>query len=280
MEKRLRTNLFLAIAVVALGLLVWFAPGGEKQEKTYALFGVDEPITEIRVLHSGALQFALRQLQDGWQALEPVNLPADSFQVDALLDSLRETTPRRYAVDDANLQELGLANPEWQLEVDGEEISAGGSTATGNQRYVLKDGYIYLLNEVLNYRLQRSPWDYISKRVLPDGSLVGLSLPDGTRIVRDGPAWKIMPEDARRTSDELQRIVTAWENATAIRVTPAASVPRDGEMRVEFANGLKLQFGVELRDNELLLSRDAPAVTYVLPVTAATELSIQPGAAE
>lgn len=280
MEKRLRTNLFLATAIVALGSLVWISPDGDKQEKTFALFGADEPITRIHVLHTGELQLALQRLQEGWQVLEPVNLPADSFQVDALLDSLRETTSRRYAVVDANLQELGLAKPEWSLDVDGEEIFAGGSTAIGNQRYVMKNGYIYLLSDVLNYRLQRSPWDYISKRVLPDGRLAALSLPDGTRIERDGPAWKIVPEDAGRTSDELQRIVIAWENAAAIRVAPAASVPRDGEVQVEFADGRQLKFGVELRDNELLLSRDAPAVTYVLPNTAAAELFVQTGEAE
>lgn len=269
MEKRLRTNLFLALAVVALGLLVWVAPVNEK--KTFALFGADEALIEIRVLQSGEPRFTLQQ-QDGWQVLEPVNLPADAFQVDALLDSLRQTTSRRYAVEDANLQELGLADPEWKLEVDGEEIFIGGSAATGNQRYVMKGGYIYLLSEVVSYHLQRSPWDYVGKRILPDEKLTALSFPDGMRIERDGPGWDIVPRDERRTSDDLQRVVAAWENATAIRVTPATSVPSDGEIQVKFANGRLLQFGVEFRDNALLLSRDAPAVTYVLPASSAEEL--------
>lgn len=271
MEKRLRTNLLLAIAVAVLGLLVWFAPDGE-QKQTFALFGMDDAVADIRVFRSGALQFALQQQDKEWHLLEPVKLPADAFQADALLESLHQSTPRRYAVEDADLQELGLADPEWHLEVDGEEIFIGGSAAIGNQRYVMKSRHIYLLSEVLTYHLQRSPWDYVSKRVLPEGRLLALSLPDETRVERDGPGWKISPDEESQTSDEIQRVVTAWENATAMRVTPAASVPRDGEVQVVFADGRELQFGVELRDNELLLSRDEPAVTYVLPLASADEL--------
>ena len=280
MEKRLRTNLFLAIAVIVLGLLVWFAPDSEKQAKAFALFGEGEAITEIHVLRSGELQLVLQQQDEFWRVREPVNLPADKFQVDSLLDSLRQTTPRRYAAADADLQELGLANPEWTLEINGVEIALGGSAAIGRQRYVMKEGHVYLLSEVLTYQLQRSPWDYVSKRILPDGKLVALSLPNGVRIEREGPAWKIVPEDASRTSDELQRLATAWENATAIRVTPPASVPHDGEVQVNFADGRELQFGVEFREDELLLSRDAPAVTYVLPRASAGELFVQIGEAE
>lgn len=279
-EKRLRTNLLLAIAVAALGLLVWFAPGDEQQEETYALLGADEAVSEIRVLHAAQLQFELRRQQEGWRVIEPVNLPADTFQVDALLALLRQATTRRYAAADADLQQLGLVDPEWTLEIDGEQVLVGGSAAIGNQRYVMKDDFIYLLDEVFSYHLQRSPWDYAGKRILPEGRLVALSLPGGIRVERDGPGWKVVPDDASRTSDELQRVVTAWENATAIRVTPAASVPRDGEVQARFADGRELQFGVELRDNELLLSRDAPAVTYVLPLASADDLFMHVDAIE
>src|SRR5690606_21223363 len=97
-------------------------------------------------------------------------------------------------------------------------------------------------------------------------------LPSGQTITRDGEGWTVVPDKAALAADALQETISAWQDARALRVVAAHSTPRDGEVRVTFANGEALHFGVEIREDELLLSRADPAVTYVLPVPDAARL--------
>lgn len=273
MEKRLRTNLALAASVVVLGLIVWLAPQPQQEAPGFSLIDSDKSISDIRVFRDGVLHFSLRKQADGWRLVEPAALPADEFQLNALLEALHAKASRRYSLPDSGAGELGLAKPEWTIKVNGEDLAIGVATALGNNRYVMKGEYVYLVSEVLVYRFTRSPWDYAAKRLLSGNrGIVALTLPDGTRIEREDSGWKITPERQGVTSDELQQLVNGWANATAMRVTPAASVPRDGQVVITLVDGEILRFGVEIRDTEVLLSRDAPAVTYALPPGAVDEL--------
>lgn len=274
MEKRLRTNLVLAAITLLLVLAVWLTLQQKEAVQGHTLFAPNETISEIEFLQQGETRLALRAAQDGWQVLYPVTLPADAFQVDALLDSLHARTARRYAVEDAELAQLGLVDPEWILKVNDAVIALGATSAVGNQRYVMKDDFIYLLNDTLAYRVQRSPWDYVSRRLLQNTQIVAVTLPSGIRLERRDEKWEVSPDNTHTTSDEIQQLIDAWQRASAVRVAPAASVPRDGEALVELANGDALRFGVERRETDVLLSRDNPAVTYTLSAETADELLV------
>lgn len=273
MNPRLRTNLLLAAVVAMLGVIVWLAPESKKGVPVHALFDANSAITGIEVLDRGKPHLALALQEGRWHVAAPFELPADDFQVDALLDSLREPATRRYPADSANLAELGLENPRWTLRVDDVQIRLGDRGVLGNTRYLLKDGFVYLVNDVLSYRLQRAPLDYASRLVVPqEKSIAALWLPDGTHLARTGTTWQLQPDDAAMTTDTLIAIVNAWRNAAALDVQAAHSVPRDGEVQIEFADGSAVQFGIEISDTGLLLTRDNPAITYTLPRDAVGEL--------
>lgn len=280
MDRRLRTNLLLVAAVAVTGAIIWLAPEPAPRIETFSLFEVDEPITHIEVIENGNVRFTLHA--DGnWKVTAPFHLPADEFQMNALLDSLRQPATRRYAIDGVNLAELGLEAPRFRLHVNDSEILVGDRTALGNDRYVLKDGFVYLVSDVLSYRLQRNPLDYASRRVLPARlEIQSITLPGGTRLTKSGSGWQLHPDDAAITADALQSLMNAWRNATAVKVVAADSVPRDGEVLVAFSDGTGLRFGVEIRETELLLTRADPEVSYSLPVSAADALLQLPPVAE
>lgn len=280
MHRRLRTNLLLAAVIAALGMFIWLAPEPTSGTQV-AVFAPDASITRIDVFDSGALRFTVQADGDQWNVTAPFALPADEFQVNALLDSLHEPVRRRYAAADADLAALGLEQPRWRLHVNGHELLLGDRTALGSERYLLKDGFVYLVGDVLSYRVQRNPLDYASRRVLPKARDVqSIALPDGTRLAKSGVAWTLQPEDSAVTTDALHALVDAWRHATALNVTPADSVPRDGEVSITFDDGTELRFGVEIRDETLLLTRADPAVTYFLPRAAAEELLALPPPAQ
>src|SRR5690606_7794616 len=103
-------------------------PGPEQPVQGEPLFGADEKIESIEVLNGEEVRFALRTAADGeWQLAHPVELPADGYPVEALLDVLRAPNARHYPVADANLAELGLEDPEWRLRVNEVELAIGGT---------------------------------------------------------------------------------------------------------------------------------------------------------
>lgn len=273
MDRRLRTNLVLVAVLAAAGLLIAYGPQPDKESPGIPLFDAGEDISRVAVFENGKRRFELERRGDAWRLVAPVELPAAMFQVDALLAALQEPASRSYALAETDPAALGLAEPRWRVRVNGSELSLGDRAALGNQRYVRMDDRVYLVNDLLVYRLQRNPFDYASKQLLPaDARIQAIQLPSGQRIEKTGNGWTIAPENANLAADALQDAVSAWRNARALRVTPANSVPHDGEVQVTFADGTVLRFGVEIREDQLLLSRVEPAVTYVLPVAAADEL--------
>lgn len=277
MDRRLRTNLVLVAVLTAAALLIIYGPDPGSEPRGVPLIESDEKISRIAVFESNGgtdeLHFSLERNNESWKLVAPVELPAAMFQVDALLGALREPASRRYLMSEADPAALGLASPQWRVEVDARELLLGDRTALGVQRYVQMGDHVYLVNDLLSYRLQRNPFDYASKKILPeDASIQAIQLPSGQRLEKTGNNWSISPENDALSTDTLQATASAWRNARALRVAPANSVPRDGEVQVEFANGETLRFGVEIRDDELLLSRADPAVTYILPLAAADEL--------
>lgn len=271
MDRRMRTNLLLAAVVLVLGLAIWLVPEPAK-ETGYALLD-PETISEITVRQNGETHLRLSRDGEDWRIVEPFALPADPFQLDALLATLGETASGRYSIGEANLAELGLEDPEWTVQVDEKTLQLGGRTAIGNRRYIRAGETIYLVNDVLGFRLKRPALDYASRRVLPERArITAIELPDGARIERMKSGWTIKPGDAGVSADALQSLVDAWRRATAMNVAAANSVPRDGTVVVEFADGKVLRFGVELTDDELKLTRDEPAVTYTLPASEAGAL--------
>lgn len=272
MEKRLRTNLVLVAAVIALGLFIRFAPDPQDVPQARLFDAADEP-SPIEVFHAGELHFRLQADGGNWNVVAPFELPADEFQVNALLDALRKPVARRYPVEELEPAAAGLAGAEWTMRIAGAELALGGRTAVDNLRYLRKDRHVYLVPETLVFRLQRSPYDYVGKRLLPeDVEMRGIRLPSGQRIGKSGSGWQITPENESVSADDLQGLVDAWKNATAMKVGAAHSVPRGGEAVIEFEDGEILRFGVERRDDALLLSRADPAVTYTLPAHAADRL--------
>lgn len=271
MEKRLRTNLALLGAIALLALVAWFAPDRDLADPALQVF--PEQIRTVHVLHAGRPQLALEKTGTGWQLLMPEALPANDFQVESLLATFRQPAARRYAARDADLGQLGLDNPEWRLQVNDVSAMLGARSAIGDRAYLMRGDTVFLVDSALAFRLQRSPWDYASRKPVPDfAQIIGLDLPDGHHVTRDGSGWKVLPEQPDISSDELQDLVDAWRQAEALAVGPVTSVPRSGEVRVRLQDGSSLVFGIERRDGKVLLARDAPAVMYTLDAAQAAKL--------
>ena len=270
MDRRLRTNVLLALAVTALALAIWLAPEPEAP----ATFRPVDPATidAVHVRRGNEPHLSLQKRDGAWWVVAPFELPAEPFQVDALLASLGEPAGTRYPVESADLAELGLENPKWTVDAGDVQLQLGGRAAVGNRRYLRAGDFVYLVNDVLSYRLQRPALDYAARRLLPPAAIASIALPNGTRLEKADGQWSVSPEKPDVSADELQALVNGWRNAIATSVTHADSVPRQGDVEIGFEDGSTLRLGVELTDSDLKLTRDRPAVTYTLPASESRRL--------
>lgn len=264
MDRRMRTNLVLLAILVLLGLVVWLAPEPRDDNQGEPLFAENEEFSRIEVLEHGETRLVLERDGDRWLLREPFALDADDFQVNALLSSLRQPIERSYALEEVDLEELELAEPRWTLKIDDETITLGGRAPLGNSRYLRKGERVHLASDILSFRLGRDPFDYASRRLLPEGvAMTYIELPAGERIERGEQGWQLVPENDAVSADAIQQLANAWRNASAIDIRPPAAEKPEGEsVRIGLEDGSEIRFFVHMNDKDFVLLREQPPLAY------------------
>lgn len=266
MDKRMRTNLLLLIAVIVVALFIWLMPEPLDDSTGVALFAPDVEFSRLEALRDGETRFVLERSGPAWKMVVPVRAAADDFQVQSLLANLRQRAERAYPVAEVDLEQAGLVDAEWSLRVDDHLLQFGARTALGNNRYVQKGDQVYLLSDVMTYRLQREPMDYVSKRLLADGrEIVAIRLPAGQQIERQNFSWRLQPENDAVSADAVQDLADAWQHATAMRLQSVATVPEGERVIVEHADGETSEFVIGLTEANFYLTRSEPPLRYELP---------------
>lgn len=266
MDKRMRTNLLLAVAVVALALVIWLAPEPGGEEPGITMFSTGTEFSRIEVRENGDARLVLERQGDDWRLVFPREVEADEFQVDSLLTTLQQPAERRYPVADADLEQLGLAAPQWTVVINDAELVIGGRTAVGNHRYVRKGEHVYLLNDTISYRLQREPLDYASKKLLPvNRQVVSIELPAGQKLRKTESGWQLVPENPAVSADDIQKLVNAWRTATAMRVKAVEETPAGEKVIVGFDQGDSAEFVAVINDSSFALILADRNLRYELP---------------
>lgn len=265
MDKRMRTNLLLAATVIALGLVIWLAPGPDNEKPGIELFPAGTTFSRIELRHNETVHLVLERLGDDWRLVYPREVDADEHRVESLVSALQQPAERRYAVVEADLEQLDLVAPQWTVMIDDAELAVGGRTAIGNQRYVRKGEYVYLVNDTISYRLQRQPLDYASNKLLPiNRQLIGIELPTGPKVQNTESGWQLVPENPAVSADDVHKLLKAWETATAIRVKPVEAAPAGERVVIQFDQGDSIELVVDIDASSLALIRADIGLRYEL----------------
>lgn len=150
-----RVNLVLATLLLGLLTLEWSSTRPDLQG---ALLLVEpEQVETIRVQSGPRLKLALQRDTDGWRITHPGDGPARPERVAQLLAVVRAPVRYRFAAP-PDLDRYGLGAPAAALHLDGPDMSPvtltfGDRDPTQDQRYVLADGEIRLVDEVFFYLL-------------------------------------------------------------------------------------------------------------------------------
>ena len=158
MTRLLRANVWLAVAVLVLGLVAWFEPGLAPEEELAPLTPLSPAeVRGLRLFQGDRLVLGLELTATGWQLNAPTSGTADADRVRQLLGLLQTPSLRHFPVPTARHAEFGLADPEFILEVDGVPIAFGGLDPVSQQRYVLYGGEVHLIGDGFRHHLLAGP---------------------------------------------------------------------------------------------------------------------------
>jgi len=247
MRARWLLNLLLLLVVAGLAALAYFRPGLEEPLPPPTLSSaLPEQAQRVQIERSGreTISMVREAGSDGWQITAPINLAANSFRIEPLLQVRRMVSRSSFSVVDDALDQYGLLSPQVWLSIDDERYAFGGVEPLNGYRYVMIDRTVHLLSDrTLNYLLM-SPYDFVALELLPaQGELLTIRF------------------DNRVINDELA--LAAWGEAHARRVSRYA----ESESEVEslswiLADGATLQLDILMREPEFVLGVRERGVRY------------------
>jgi len=273
MNRRLLLNLVLLIAVAALIAVVYFEPGIEAPETPAALTTLDRAaVTRIRVERADdALELERRGEQ--WWVLGEPELPADPLQVDNLLRMTAATPRRSYATTELDLKQLGLDPAPVTVRFDDTAIAVGGTDPLEGLRYVQVGGRVALIPDEYHNTLQGKRTQLASRRLLPEGAdIIALALPERRLRQRDDGGWDIDPPLEGISADAAQKLVQAWQHASALWVSAYTAAEGATPVSVELADGTTIAFELRRSDRGVELARADLRLQYNLPEATANSL--------
>ena len=265
LDSRSRLILILAATVAALALLAWLKPGLKTPDVDTPLLAQAPAATQLRIAPTGATAAELTRAADGWHMTAPLALRADDAAIGDLLQLLAMPADAGFPAT-GDLSRYGLDRPGIRLTIEGTELDFGGTQPIDQRRYVLLDGRVHLVNPVLFYRLAQNAYDWLDKRLLPEGSeVMAIQLPQAT-VTRDAQGrWQIAPADKSFDAGALAKLAQDWQQARADNVAAIGRHAVEGEVALSLkGTAAPLRFQIYKDADSLVLARPDLGLQYQL----------------
>ncbi|MGH8453069.1 MAG: DUF4340 domain-containing protein [Nevskiales bacterium] len=270
-----RKHLNLLLAAVALGLVAAVYFSQEKPEPPPSPLTTlnSGDINRILIQHAGKPDIRLDKRKAEWWLVAPVETRAESVEVAAILDLATRPSQRRYPVSEMDLAALGLAEPDWKVQLNDVRIEFGATDPIEARRYVRLSGTVHLVEDPPSAALDADYNDLVARRLLPANARISrLQLPGLALTRTDKDGWTVMPKAADKGADAAQQLVGAWLNAQAMWITPLdRKRPTQGSIVIEIGDE-SFHFGILDRKDQLVLARPELGVQLTLSKTLDSDL--------
>lgn len=265
MRSRLIINFLLLLVALAFSALYLMQP----EETTDAPepisdINVDD-ITTIRIERPDTETIVLKKSgSDDWRLTQPMQADAEDDRIASILLLPQSGSESRFPATDQKLDRFGLSPAPLTLHYDDETFIVGDTNPLNEeQRYVLYNNEIHLINGRLYQRLNAPLTYYVNPALTPpDSQLTRIRLPHGVISKRDD-GWRIIPE---RLSDSANTIAEQWQSARATylkRHDPAESAFKP-EITLEFAEHESITYRILDTSSAIILARPDIGMQYHL----------------
>lgn len=279
MNALARNNWILGLIAVGLSVALLLTQTDTQDETAQPLSDLNiDTISQIEMAlgRPGETTLKLSKTDQGWQLVQPVQMPADPMAVAEILRLATSTSSRSMDPATLDLAKVKLDPPLWRINLGDAVFEVGDTEAISGQRYVRHGDKVFLVADLNPARLDNNYADLVVRDLLlGDDVITSLRLPDAQRGSRDLPA----------ADDHNAALIARWQNAQAQwLVRPSQLDFQDVHDRatvfLQDASGqdYSVDFLIRSRSPRLELIRPDLNLMYMLPGSAAQELLALPDA--
>jgi len=269
MATRGLLNLVLVVLALVMGLIIYFEPGLEPadipQPLTTLLVADDASGIHIERVKYDPVSFIKRNGR--WYLVtEQQELPASTFQLQALLRLLETSSTSQYAADTVDLAALGLDPPQATVTIDDVAILFGNTAPLDGKRYLQIDATVHLIEDRYQHLINAGWTNFVERKLLPaDKSISRLQLPDMTLTLTDKDQWQLSPGKPGISADAIQQLLDRWDRVSALYARRYDGRTSDEIITLEFSDSPEpLTFMVIAHSPELVLARPDWGIQYHL----------------
>jgi len=269
MATRGLLNLVLVVLALVMGLIIYFEPGLEPAD-------IPQPLTTLLVaddaigIHIERVKYdpvSFIKRNGRWYLVtEQQELPASTFQLQALLRLLETSSTSQYAADTVDLAALGLDPPQATVTIDDVAILFGNTAPLDGKRYLQIDATVHLIEDRYQHLINAGWTNFVERKLLPaDKSISRLQLPDMTLTLTDKDQWQLSPGKPGISADAIQQLLDRWDRVSALYARRYDGRTSDEIITLEFSDSPEpLTFMVIAHSPELVLARPDWGIQYHL----------------
>jgi len=279
MQSRSILNIALFLVVALLAFYIYDTDRKEqassKSEQLTQLTA--NSVTQINI-HHNQRHIELRRENDNWHMLRPINISANSFRIDTLLNMLKTVSHAAYSTAELELDKYGLSEASTSISFNDITIDFGVVNPINNYRYVRINDTVHLIDDHF-YPLLSSQTGTLVARELIDGDAIidKLVLPQQT-LYRDGN--NLWHSSDNTDPDAISETLHHWQNSQAFGVHNYMQRESLADISVYLAgNSEPIRFYVTDTDPWLIIARPQLDIEYHFNLEFHDRL-LKPGAAK
>ena len=251
----------LAACVIALGLFVWLKPP-QPQAPAHAVSALKPADARtLRVQRKGKTLAALEKRNAEWFMTEPIQAPADEFQVLRLLAVLEAKSASQYPASEA--AKFGLDAPPIELVINEQRFAFGAINTVTREQYMLTQNQIFPLELRFAAAVPADAQALLPRSVLaPNDAPLRFAFGAFT-VATDDKKWTTTPPASDLSQDDYNRWVAQWRDGSALRTEVSDTRKPISEIYIILKDGARITLGVVQTEPELIVRRTDLGLQFV-----------------
>jgi hypothetical protein len=217
MPSRTLLNIALFLTIVLLAVYVYETNQLEQASSTSEQLTQlsAEDVTQIHIRHHQR-RIELKRKHGKWHMLEPINIEANSFRIDTLLNVLNTVSHAAYATTDIELDKFGLSEASTSISFNDISIDFGIVNPINNYRYVRVGDSVHLIDDHYYPLLSSQTGTLVARELIAADTVIDkLVLPEQTLYRDESGLWH---SSAKIDPDAINETLHHWQHSQAFGV--------------------------------------------------------------
>lgn len=272
MYKNNILNLVLFLVVISLASIIYFSEEASTELDRLSALNVAD-ITSINIIHNTNTTTITKQADGHWQIMQPVNIAANDFRINSVLELVNAPVHSRYPVDEMNLANIGLDKPVTTIELDELSIAFGIVNPATELRYLRLGDSIYTIEDAYYPLLSSHFGTLVSLNLLQKNSRIEKLILGNQTISRDDNGlWQ---SNIDISADRINETIEHWQDDQAFGVHSYMEREPLGEVFIYLDKQQQpVSFIITDTDPWLILARPEIGLEYHLNIEAYDKLIV------